>query len=91
MPVFKATATICNMKGLHARASSKFVNTAQEFESEISVTRGGESVNGRSILDLMMLAAARGDTIEIMADGDDAEKAVAALTELVSERFGESC
>jgi len=91
VPVHKATVKICNMKGLHARASSKFVNTANDFESEISVARGNESVNGRSILDLMMLAAARGDSIDIVADGEDAESAVCTLTQLVSDRFGESC
>ena len=80
---------IVNKKGLHARASAKFVQTAEQFNAAITVTRGTENVGGTSIMGLMMLGAAKGDTIVISAAGDGAEAAVDALTELVEARFGE--
>jgi len=80
---------IVNKKGLHARASAKFVQTAEQFDAQITVTRGHESVGGTSIMGLMMLAAAPGTTITISATGRDAAAAVDALCGLVSSRFGE--
>ena len=84
-----ADVLIRNKKGLHARASAKFVRCAEEFEAEITVTRDGQSVGGMSIMGLMMLAASPGTTIRIAANGPQAAKAVAALVKLVEERFGE--
>ena len=83
------TVEICNERGLHARASAKFVKLASSFESQINVSREGQSVDARSIMGLLMLAAGPGSSIEINADGSDAEAAVAALSELVSSRFDE--
>jgi phosphocarrier protein HPr len=80
---------IVNKKGLHARASAKFVQTAEQFDAEITVSRGHETVGGTSIMGLMMLAAAPGTIITITATGNDAAAAVDALAELVSSRFGE--
>jgi phosphocarrier protein len=80
---------IVNKKGLHARASAKFVQCAEQFEAEITVTRGHESVGGTSIMGLMMLTAGPGITITIQATGKEAEPAVDALCELIASRFGE--
>src|SRR5271169_138555 len=80
---------ITNKKGLHARASAKFVQTAEQFDAAITVTRGQESVGGTSIMGLMMLAAGPGITIGIQASGNQAQAAVDALYELVSSKFGE--
>ena len=80
---------IINEKGLHARASAKFVQTAEQFDADIKVTRHGETVGGTSIMGLMMLAAAPGTTITISASGNEADAAIDALCELVSNRFGE--
>jgi phosphocarrier protein HPr len=80
---------IVNKKGLHARASAKFVQTAEQFDADITVTRGGESVGGTSIMGLMMLTAGPGDTITISATGTDAAAAVEALCALIASRFGE--
>ena len=80
---------IVNKKGLHARASAKFVQTAEQFDADIKVTRHGETVGGTSIMGLMMLAAAPGTTITISASGNEADAAIDALCELVSNRFGE--
>ncbi len=80
---------IVNKKGLHARASAKFVQAAEQFDAAITVIRGHESVGGTSIMGLMMLAAGPGITITIQATGKDAQAAVNALCALVSSRFGE--
>jgi phosphocarrier protein HPr len=82
-------AEIVNKKGLHARASAKFVQTAEQFDAAITVTRGHESVGGTSIMGLMMLAAGPGVTITISATGNEAAPAVEALCALISSRFGE--
>ena len=84
-----ADVLIRNKKGLHARASAKFVRCAEEFEAEVTVTREGQSVGGASIMGLMMLAASPGTTIRIEAIGPEAAKAVAALVALIEGRFGE--
>ena len=80
---------IVNKKGLHARASAKFVQTAEQFDAAITVTRGHESVGGTSIMGLMMLAAGPGISITISATGNEAAAAVDALCALVASRFGE--
>ena len=80
---------IVNKKGLHARASAKFVQTAEQFDAAITVTRGHETVGGTSIMGLMMLGAAMGDTVVIHVDGDDADEVLAKLVALVEDRFGE--
>ncbi len=84
-----ATLNICNQRGLHARASAKFVKLASEFESEIHVTRDGVSVDARSIMGLLMLGAGIGCDVEVKAEGRDAPQAVAALIDLVARRFDE--
>ena len=83
------TVVIANRRGLHARASAKFVTLASSQPVEVTVARDGQSVTGTSIMGLMMLGAAMGDTITISAEGEGAEDAVIALTELVEAKFGE--
>ena len=83
------TVTIENKRGLHARASMAFVTLATAQPVEVTVEKDGNAASGTSILDLMMLGAARGDTITISAEGDGAENAVQALVELVEARFNE--
>lgn len=83
------TLNICNTRGLHARASAKFVKLASSFESEIHVTRDGVTVDARSIMGLLMLGAGIGCSIEVSADGPDAEEAMEALTDLVARKFDE--
>lgn len=85
----KRTVEICNERGLHARASAKFVKAASSFESEVKVTRDGATVDARSIMGLLMLGAGPGSVIEIEADGPDADQAVEALAALVECRFDE--
>jgi phosphocarrier protein len=85
----QATATILNKRGLHARASAKFVETAARFKSEVTVSKGGTSVSGRSIMGLMMLAASLGTSIELSAQGPDAQEALDALLQLVAAKFHE--
>jgi phosphocarrier protein HPr len=80
---------IVNEKGLHARASAKFVQMVEKFEADVRVMRGGESVGGTSIMGLMSLAAARGTEVTVDAIGKDAEAVVAAIDSLVSSKFGE--
>ena len=81
--------TICNKRGLHARASARFVRTADFFDAEVSVTRDGVTVGGTSIMGLMMLAAGPGSTILVQATGKQAREAIEALTELVNNGFDE--
>ncbi|MCH1568175.1 MAG: HPr family phosphocarrier protein [Alphaproteobacteria bacterium] len=83
------TLTITNQRGLHARASAKFVKLAESFNAEITVSRGDDTVNATSIMGLMMLGAADGAQIGIAADGADADAALAALTALINDKFGE--
>ncbi len=85
----RASVTLRNKLGLHARASAKLVSVASQFAAEINVGFNGQSVNGKSIMGIMMLAAAVGSRLEITAEGRDEDKAIAALTELVENRFGE--
>ena len=85
------TFDIVNKRGLHARASAKFVQLAESFDAEINVTKDGMSVGGTSIMGLMMLAASPGCCISVSASGPDAEKALDALDALIANRFGEEC
>jgi phosphocarrier protein len=81
--------TIVNMKGLHARASAKFVQCAAKFDAEVKVAKDGSSVSGTSIMGLMMLGAGIGSEIAVSATGREAQAALDALTALVADRFGE--
>jgi phosphocarrier protein HPr len=83
------TVQICNRRGLHARASAKFVTLASAQRADLTVSKDGSSVTGTSIMGLMMLGAAMGDEIVIRATGEGAEDAVTALCELVAAKFGE--
>lgn len=80
---------VVNQLGVHARAAAKFVHLAGRFESRIRVARDGREMDGKSILGILLLAAARGTTIIISADGSDETEAVEALTALVDSGFGE--
>jgi len=83
------TFDIVNRRGLHARASAKFVQLAESFDAEITVSKDGMSVGGTSIMGLMMLAASPGCCITVSAEGPDADQALDALDALVADRFGE--
>ena len=85
----KLSLEIINKLGLHARASTKFTQTASQFKSEVWVEKNGRRVNAKSIMGVMMLAAAKGSTIEIEATGPDENEALAALQTLVNDYFGE--
>ncbi|OYY90859.1 MAG: HPr family phosphocarrier protein [Sphingomonas sp. 28-66-16] len=89
MTKISRTVTITNRRGLHARASAKFVTLASTQPVEVAVVKDGSPVTGTSIMGLMMLGAAMGDIITISAQGDGAEAAVNALAELVEAKFGE--
>ena len=80
---------IVNEKGLHARASAKFVETVERFDAEARVTRDGMTVSGDSIMGLLMLAAGRGCEIALQTSGPQATELADALTDLVAQRFGE--
>ncbi|WP_246717049.1 HPr family phosphocarrier protein [Oricola nitratireducens] len=80
---------ITNKRGLHARASSKFVKLVDEFDATVTVSKDGLSVHGTSIMGLMLLAAGPGCRIEVTADGPDAEKALDAVADLLADKFGE--
>ena len=82
-------AQIVNKLGLHARAAAKLTHLASGFQAEIWVSRSGRRVNAKSIMGVMMLAAGQGTSVQIEASGADAEQAIAALTKLIAERFGE--
>lgn len=86
---FSATLEIQNKKGLHARAAAAFVKTIEDMDAEVTVERIGQKVSGCSIMGLMMLAAAKGTTIEVTATGNQAKEALDALTNLVNSKFGE--
>ena len=81
--------TIVNKLGLHARAAARFVNLASQFKSDVHLVRDGRRVNGKSIMGVMMLAAARGTTLVLDVAGDDEHEAARQLEELVAQRFGE--
>src|SRR5207247_7952845 len=85
----RRSVKICNQKGLHARAAARFVKTAAQFQAEVWVRKNGTAVSGRSIMGLMMLAAASGTVIEISATGPDAAAAVETLARLIECKFDE--
>ncbi|MEN8107200.1 MAG: HPr family phosphocarrier protein [Pseudomonadota bacterium] len=87
--MLKKEITIVNKLGMHARAAAKFVTLASSFSSDIDISRDGQTVNGKSIMGVMMLAASQGTNIIISADGVDENEASASLEELVQDRFGE--
>lgn len=80
---------IINRRGLHARASAKFVQTVERYDAVVSVTRSGETVGGRSIMGLLTLGAAQGTSIAVVTSGTDAEACLAAIGELLANKFGE--
>ena len=84
-----ANLTIINRLGLHARAAAKFVQTAAHYGSDVAISKGGKKVNGKSIMGVMMLAAAQGAEIEICTTGADEQQALDALTALIADKFGE--
>ena len=83
------TLTICNRRGLHARAASKFVNVSKGFESEVLLTKGDTVANGKSIMSVMLLAAPVGSEVQLSVSGPDEAEAFDALTSLVNDGFGE--
>jgi len=85
----RRTVEIVNARGLHARASAKFVKAAAQFDAEVKVSREGQTVDAQSIMGLMMLGAGPGSEIEIIAEGPEADAAVDGLAQLVAERFDE--
>ena len=87
--MIKQKITIVNKLGLHARAASKLVNCASQYESDVSIGRNGNQVNAKSIMGVMMLAASKGVELDLEVDGGDEEACSQALTELISNRFGE--
>jgi len=86
---FVREVPITNKRGLHARASAKFVQMVEQFDADITVTRNGETVGGTSIMGLVMLAAGIGTTIQISARGREAETALNAIADLIANKFGE--
>ena len=88
--MLQQTTIIINKLGLHARAAAKFVTQASLFESDINLKRNGQDVNGKSIMGVMMLAAAKGAEIELIIDGSDEKQAMQSLLELIENRFGEA-
>jgi len=84
-----AVAEIINKLGLHARASAKLTQTASAFSSEIWITRNARRVNAKSIMGVMMLAAGKGSSVTVEAEGADAEAALAAILQLIGDKFGE--
>jgi len=87
--VLKTELTIVNKLGLHARAAVKLVELASSYSSEVVLIRGNKRVNGKSIMGVMMLAAARGVSIELIVDGEDEQMALDGIVRLVQQRFGE--
>jgi phosphocarrier protein HPr len=85
----RRTLQIKNRLGLHARAAAQFVQTANRYGAELTVTKEGQSINGKSIIGLMMLAAACGSSIEVVAEGPDAVAAMAAIEALIDRKFDE--
>ncbi|HHF7345263.1 TPA: HPr family phosphocarrier protein [Legionella feeleii] len=87
--MIKTKITIINKLGLHARASAKFVSTTSRFQSHIDVTKNTQTVNGKSIMGIMMLAASKGSELTLQIDGPDEVEMEKAITELINNRFGE--
>ncbi len=85
----EASITIINKLGLHARAAGKLVETTSRFSCDITIEKDGRNVDGKSIMAMMMLAAAKGTEIQIKTNGDDEEDAIKAIVALINDRFGE--
>ncbi|MDX8405593.1 MAG: HPr family phosphocarrier protein [Mariprofundus sp.] len=88
--MFERRIKICNKLGLHARASARLASAASQFSAEINLVRGDLRINCKSIMGIMMLAAARGSELLLEAEGNDAIAALDALESLVNDRFGEA-
>ena len=88
--MIKQNITIINKLGLHARAASKLVNCASQFESDVSIGRNGNQVNAKSIMGVMMLAASKGVKLELEIDGNDEQDCEQAIVDLINNRFGEN-
>jgi phosphocarrier protein HPr len=88
--MIKINVLIINKLGLHARASAKFVSTASRFQSHLDVTKQSQTVNGKSIMGVMMLAASQGSELTLQIDGPDEQEMQHALEELINNRFGEA-
>jgi phosphocarrier protein HPr len=88
--MIKQNITIINKLGLHARAASKLVNCASQFESDVFIGRNGNRVNAKSIMGVMMLAASKGVELELEVDGNDEQDCQQALVDLINNRFGEN-
>lgn len=80
---------IINQLGLHARAAAKFVATAGQYSAEVHLARNNQKINGKSIMGVMMLAASKGTFLTLITEGEDEQKAMDALTDLIEDRFGE--
>jgi len=89
-PVASKEVTVLNRQGIHARPSAAFVKLAAQFRSEVFLEKDGETINGKSIMGLLMLAAGPGSKIRIVCEGEDAPAALERLVELVNSRFGEA-
>src|SRR5436305_8082691 len=87
--LLRRTVTICNRRGLHARAAARFVKLVDQFDADITVAKNGTAVSGRSIMGLMMLAAGPGSSIELRGSGVEAERAIEALAALITGGFDE--
>jgi phosphocarrier protein len=87
--MIRKDVTIINKLGLHARAAAKLVNCASEYASNVQLVRNDQKINGKSIMGVMMLAASKGTALALEVQGEDEIEAVAALTKLIEERFGE--
>ena len=89
MSISSHVFTIINDKGLHARASARFVEVVEKFESEVTVEKDGLEASGGSIMGLLMLAASKGTTIKVTSSGKDSEELISALGALIKSKFGE--
>ena len=89
MSISSRVFTIINDKGLHARASARFVEVVEKFESEVTVEKDGLEASGSSIMGLLMLVASKGTTIKVMSNGKDSEELISALDNLIKSKFGE--
>lgn len=88
--MIETNITIINKLGLHARASAKFVSTAARFQSRLDVTKNGKTINGKSIMGVMMLAANQGSELTLVFDGPDEKEMHEAMVNLINNRFGEA-
>lgn len=87
--MIKAKTTIINKLGLHARAATKLANVANQFSSGVELQCNGKTIDGKSIMSLMLLAAAKGTDVELIVDGEDEQAALQAILDLIEDKFGE--